>query len=46
LIEEYKTPRFERYGPEFEKVFLSMLAYDPKDRPSSAELNRMVKELK
>ena len=26
LLEEYKTPRFERYGPEFEKLFLAMMA--------------------
>jgi len=40
------TTKFDRYGPELEKLFVSMMAYDPKNRLSSAEVNRMAKALK
>jgi serine/threonine protein kinase len=45
-LDNIKTPKFERYGPEFETLWNSMLAYDPKDRPSAAEVHRLSLKLK
>jgi len=36
----------DRYGPDFEKLIASMHAYDPKERPSPAEVAIAAKKLK